>query len=304
MKPHSHFLILAAAVAASLSTTAAAAAQTVRGNGLLVDVDWVAERLDDGLIILQVGPEELFEREHIEGAQHVTHVDLSARSADTGGVPLELPAVDDLRDRLESLGISDDSRIVVVPSDGWITPAARVVFTLDYAGLGDRTVLLDGGLEAWKAAGYPVTTEVAAVERGTLTRRPIERVVSADWVERNATGAGVTLLDARAGAFYDGVRDDHGAVGHIPGARSMPVYDLVLEDEETGAVTLRSDDALLERLRRAGVGEGDLVVGYCHIGQFATLVLLAARATGHEVRLYDGSMHEWAMLERPTETSR
>lgn len=292
----------AACIALSLALATPAAAQSIRGNGLIVDAGWVAEHMGDGLVILQVGPEELYAKEHIAGSQLVSHRDLSASRPDEGGIPLELPPIADLRDRLEGLGISDDSHIVVVHSDGWVTPSTRIVFTLDYAGFGDRTVLLDGGLEAWKAAGHPVTAEIVPPERGTITRQSIERVVSADWVHSHASQAGVTLLDARAGSFYDGVRDDHGgAEGHIPGARSMPAFDLVLEDEATGIVTLLSDDELRAKLREAGVNDGDLVVGYCHIGQYATLVLLAARAAGHDVRLYDGSMHEWATLGRPLE---
>jgi thiosulfate/3-mercaptopyruvate sulfurtransferase len=42
------------------------------------------------------------------------------------------------------------------------------------------------------------------------------------------------------------------------------------------------------------VKPGDIVVGYCHIGQQATAMLFAARLLGHEVRLFDGSMQEWA----------
>ena len=64
---------------------------------------------------------------------------------------LEMPEPDSLRARLETLGISDESRVIVYYGNDWVSPATRVVFTLDYAGLGDSSALLDGGMQAWKA---------------------------------------------------------------------------------------------------------------------------------------------------------
>src|SRR5256885_4902241 len=43
-----------------------------------------------------------------------------------------------LREHLQAVGISDRSRIVVYYGNDWVSPTTRVVFTLDYAGLGDR----------------------------------------------------------------------------------------------------------------------------------------------------------------------
>ena len=63
---------------------------------------------------------------------------------------LEMPKPDSLRAQLEALGISDDSRVIVYYGNDWVSPATRVVFTLDYAGLGAGSALLDGGMQAWK----------------------------------------------------------------------------------------------------------------------------------------------------------
>jgi thiosulfate/3-mercaptopyruvate sulfurtransferase len=38
-------------------------------------------------------------------------------------------------------------------------------------------------------------------------------------------------------------------------------------------------------------------VSYCHIGQQASLVWLAARMLGYEARLYDGSFEDWSGRE-------
>ena len=68
---------------------------------------------------------------------------------------------------------------------------------------------------------------------------------------------------------------------------------------------LLPDDRLREIFTQAGVKPGDTVVAYCHIGQQATAVLLAAKALGHDVRLYDGSFEQWSSRpELPVETGR
>lgn len=271
---------------------------------LLVDVAWLADHLSDpDLVLLQVGPEEAYGQGHIPGARPVDLAEISTRRPlDDGSgaeIPLELPPAHRLRSALEDLGISDHSRVVVYFAEGWVTPSTRVLFTLDWAGLGDRTSLLDGGLDAWRAAGGTLTTESTPPTRGRLTLDPPDPSLVVDWrfVRDRAAHAPYALVDARSGASYDGVREDHGKEGHIAGAGSLPWPELVDEELE-----LRPAAELRELFRRAGVDDGDEVVGYCHIGQFATLMLFAARTLGYRVHLFDGSMHEWAARNLPVTT--
>ncbi len=46
--------------------------------------------------------------------------------------------------------------------------------------------------------------------------------------------------------------------------------------------------------KAAGLSKGDAVVSYCHIGQQATTVYLAAKRLGLNPRVYDGSWDEWS----------
>jgi len=311
------------AVIAALAATAcspgapedATTGEAAEAPPLVVGTQWVAERIDDpALVGLQVGPAERYDAEHLPGARHVTLDMVERPRAGDDDLILQLPAAEELRSTLAGLGISDDSRIVVVSSDGRITAATRVLFTLDEAGLGDRAHFLDGGLEAWKAAGHPVTYEAPVVQAGTFASAsspPSSRVVDADWVRENATAPGVALVDARAAAFYDGSREAMGARGHIPGALSLPVASLLAseggasaeagEAAEDAPTRFLPRDELQRLFREAGIEEGDTVVAYCHIGQNASGVVLVARALGYETRLYDGSMNEWTRLGLPVE---
>lgn len=289
-------IILAALVVAPSSGWAQAARQE-----LLVTADQVAAHLDESnLVILHVGDEDDYKAAHIPGAHYVQRFDMRAeRGSDSLALILELPDPDVFQAALRRYGVTDDSRIVVYWGSEWVTPTTRMVFTLDWAGLGDRTVLMDGGLEAWKAAGHAVTNEATASRHGTVTIHPRDLVVTAEWVQHNANNVGHALVDGRAGAFFDGVREDHREkAGHIPGAGSVPWTSLIDE-----SLRLKSPSELASIFKSAGVEPGDTVVAYCHIGQYATTVLFAARTLGYDVRLYDGAIQDWAQRDLPVEAA-
>lgn len=269
---------------------------------MVVSAEWLAShREDPGLVLLHVGERDGYAREHIPGARYISFDDIARRGDDAGGNTLEMLPPDELRASLERFGISDDSRIVVYYADEWVSPATRVIFTLDWFGLGDRTTLLDGGIDAWKRRGLPLTSDVQAPVKGKLSSRtPRPILVDAAWIRANAPGKGISLIDARAPVYYDGPKHGRHRPGHIPGAVNIPFT--VLADD---SLRLTSLEALREQFRAAGVKDGDTVIAYCHIGQQATAVLFAARALGHQVKLYDGSFDDWSRrTELPVESSR
>jgi thiosulfate/3-mercaptopyruvate sulfurtransferase len=174
------------------------------------------------------------------------------------------------------------------------------VFTLDHAGLGSRTSLLDGGIAAWTRAGLATTAEVPTVREGNLSPLTYQsNVVTAEWVRDNVGKPGVVIVDARAAGFYDGTQEggpqNARRRGHIPGARSIPYLSVLAESGELLPVA-----QLTEKFRAAGMKQaGDTIAVYCHIGQQATLVLFAGRTLGLNVRLFDGSFEEWARRDWP-----
>ncbi len=271
-----------------------------RRAALLVSADWLAQHLDDpAVVILHVGDEDDYLAEHIPGAHYVKRDAMShPGSHSRDALVLELPEPDAFEAALQGYGVNGDSRIVVYWGSEWVTPTARLLFTLDWAGLGDRAVLLDGGLGAWKAAGQSVTAEIPDEKHGNVavTARN-ELVVQADWVQKNADSDGYALVDGRARAFFDGVREDRGKAGHIPGAGSLPWPELIDE-----SLLLKDEQSLRSLFEAAGVKEGDTVVAYCHIGQYATFVLFAARTLGYDVVLYDGAFQDWAAKDLPVVT--
>jgi thiosulfate/3-mercaptopyruvate sulfurtransferase len=292
-------------VACMVMGTPPARAQAAGDAPSLVTVAELARRLDDpALVLLQVSSDADYAAGHLRGARHVTPAMLSTPRGE-GRLTLQLPDEQVLRSRLASLGITDASRVVVYHGGDWVSPATRVVFTLDAVGLGGRTQMLDGGLAAWKAAGHPVTTEATApvTNTGDLTLRPRPSVITFDEVKALAreTGSGTaraaTIVDARATDFYTGASDGRGSIprpGHIPGAVSLPFTSFFTQAGPDGPQVLKPRAELEAMFAEAGIAAGTTVVTYCHIGQQATVPFLVARMLGYDVRLYDGSFEEWS----------
>lgn len=263
---------------------------------LLVDAAWLMENIDQpGVIVIHVArnAEGRVSDPTIPGAAVMELGQISYNvTNDVEPVRLDVPQdMSSVRTAFEEAGVSDGSRIVVVYDGERFPNAARTVWTLQLLGFNDGVSILNGGMDAWVAAGGTTSTERAESGPGTISRAvQMDRRVDAGWVLDNGEADGVALIDARRTESWDGRRPEiEGRAGHIPGAGSLPQVDL---HDDNGM--LKGADELRAIFARAGVTEGDGVVAYCHIGLWASSVVFAARTLGLDARLYDGSMTEWA----------
>jgi len=272
------------------------------GPGSIVTVDWLSQNVADTTIVpIHVGSEAVFNEEHIPGARYLSFADFAVRNDSATGLRNELPPPDTMRQRLEALGISDDSKIVVYSDNERTLFATRLLFTLDYLGLGEQSFLLDGGLLAWKAAGNPVTADLPDTRPGTLSTKPVnELVVDAAWIAARMNTPGYVLVDARPHEQYAGAQEQtESRQGHIPGAVNLPLTELYDQDGK-----MRHAAELQRLFQNAGFTPGDTVVAYCVTGVLATGVTYAARHLGYEILVYDGSIEDWsADPDRPMTAS-
>lgn len=286
----------------TLAAFALAAAFQAPVDTPLVSAQWLSQHLrDPNLVLLHVGPRADYDSAHVPGAQFVELSDIAA-PRQAGALDLELPDPARLDSVLEARGIADNSRIVLYWSSGWGSPTTRVFLTFTWFGMGPRTSILNGGLNAWRAAGQPVTREIAAAQpaTGRLTPHPrSDVVVDATFVRERMRDRSWTIVDARNRVFWTGERPGSGSRnGRVPGAVSV---EFVSVNDSSGFYL--TPEALRTMFAGAGATPGRPIVAYCHIGQQATQVWFAARLAGYDVRLFDGSWQAWSALpDAPTIT--
>lgn len=277
-----------ALTAAALALPGALMAQAAKLDSPIVSTQWLAEHLNDpNVVVLHLASiRRDYTAGHIPGARFLWFNDVAPSTPDLN---TELPSVARLDSLFESLGVSDNSRIIVYGQT--ITPVvARVFMTLDYLGAGDRAAVLDGGLAAWKAEGRPVSTETPKVARGRFTPHVrSDAVVNAEFVKANIDKPGIRILDARTPNFYSGEGGGGPRPGHVQSAQNIPFTTLT---DSTGKMKDRS--AISGLFAAAGVQPNDRVVTYCHVGQQASLLFLAAKYVGIKPSLYDGSFEDWS----------
>ncbi|SHH42998.1 thiosulfate/3-mercaptopyruvate sulfurtransferase [Halobaculum gomorrense] len=270
---------------------------------VLVDADWVEERLDE------------FQSD--DPAHRLVEVDVDTEAYDSGHAPgaIGFNWETDLQDQtnrdvltkedFEALnaahGISEDSTVVLYgDNSNWF--AAYTYWQYKYYGH-DDVKLLDGGREYWVENDYPLTEEVPEFSETSYTAdEPDESIRAYRGDVDEAIDAGVPLVDVRSPEEYSGeilappgLQETAQRGGHIPGARNIS-WAAVTNDD--GTFKTRDE---LEELYEDVLSEGDdEIVAYCRIGErssvawFALHELVGADQTVN----YDGSWTEWGNLVR------
>lgn len=259
---------------------------------ILVTPMWLAEHLDDpNLIVLTVAQNaRIYRAGHIPGSRFLWFTSIAASNPE---LSIELVPLEQLETVIEGLGISNDSRIVLCSVGGNASATARAFVTLEYIGMGDRTAILDGGFEAWRAAGLPVSKETPAPKRSVFTPHlNKDAIVDIAYVISHKDADKFALLDARAAEFYSSTKGGSPRPGRIPGAHNL-FYASLYDTTDR----FLPPDSLRARFARSGVKPGGDIITYCHVGQTASSVYVAARLLGHTVHLYDGSYEEWSARE-------
>jgi thiosulfate/3-mercaptopyruvate sulfurtransferase len=200
---------------------------------------------------------------------------------------------------LVSIGWQED-KLLVAYDAGNNAFSARLWWLMRYFGL--AAALLDGGLEAWKRAGFTLQQGSTTVAPGTapiLAANDSLTVSAADILRRKGE---LTLIDARAAERYSGATEPlDSAAGHIPGALNRP---LAMNLDAQGQ--FKSRDQLREDFRQLLPDvEVNNVVHYCGSGVTACHNAFAMEWAGIGVsRIYPGSWSEWIRdPSRPIETS-
>lgn len=193
---------------------------------------------------------------------------------------------------LSSVGFANDMQAVVYDRNG-NNYCGRLWWMLKWAGH-DAVAVLDGGLQAWQAAGGEVHAgvEPSHFQSNFELREPLRRLVSTDEVARHLGRGDQTLVDARAPARYRGeVEPLDPVAGHIPGALNRPFAQNMGPDGR-----FKSPSQLRAEFEQLLAGrDPSTVVHHCGSGVSAVPNVIAMELAGFApTGLYAGSWSEWS----------
>jgi thiosulfate/3-mercaptopyruvate sulfurtransferase len=267
---------------------------------VIVSPQWLNENIKNpDLVILYTGfiVKADYDREHIEGSRFLWPEWLAFNTPEANMVSADAKTA---TKALQDLGINKNSIVVICHKGSDVTIASRMFIELEHFGLKGKVSFLNGGIEAWKKAGYPVTGKPSVYKKGNYVAMDNRLIVDKDYVQISLQNKSADVVDARARRWYDGDPTGNPRDGHITGAKNIPYQDMI---DSTN--NLKPVEVLENNFSSVIPDKQKEVVVYCFIGQTASVDYLIGRSLGYKMKLYDGSMQEWSRIpELPMEKTR
>ncbi len=205
---------------------------------------------------------------------------------------------------IQKAGINKDSSIVITTnaeSDFDLTMATRMFWQLKYYGHDDVSIL-NGGTAQWIIDGHHVETKSSKNASGNWEAIDERKDIYATSEEVAAAidNKGTQVLDIRPLNQYLGVHKSSKttAKGHISTAK---LYSLDLISNRKMPVKFSTTAELQEVAKALGVQTDISSITYCNSGHMASggWFVLHELLGNQNVKLYDGSMHQWTVENRP-----
>lgn len=232
---------------------------------------------------------QVYDAHHIPGSRFFDIDDI----ADTdSSLPHMLPPPEKFSSRVRRLGLGDGHRVICYDQNGFVA-AARVWWMFRVMGHGDVAVL-DGGLDAWRAAGGEIEDLPPhyLADRHFTVRPRRDLVRDRDQMVHAMEDNSVQIVDARSAPRFRGEAPEPRPglrSGHIPGSINLPYSELVGADGR-----LKSEAELRALFEAAGVDLAKPLINTCGSGVTAAVLALAQAIVGHDdAAVYDGSWTEW-----------
>jgi len=266
---------------------------------LLWSVDELKNRLSDPkLVLMDMRPPEAYANGHIPGARSFDIFGISL--IDTRPEPLEafLWIIEHL---IQAKGVNSDSTVVLYDDVAGMR-SARLFWFLEYFGH-DDVHMLNGGFNAWRDAGFPVTQEATIPRGGNFKmNRRAARLATADDVLKKLNNPSAVIVDTRSDAEYTGqlVRSKRG--GAIPGA-----VHLEWTNNLDAKGFFKSAGELTKMYAARQITPEKEVIPHCQGAYRSAHTYVALRLIGYpNVRNYLGSWGEWGNredlpIEHPTQ---
>lgn len=226
---------------------------------------------------------------HIPGA---IFADIDWLSDTSAPYPHTLPSPEVLGRELGQLGVGSDYMIVVYDGSSSHFSAPRLWYMIRSLGH-ERVAVLNGGLPRWKAAGFPLSSEIESLKPTVF----MPRSDSHAWrnlrdMRANLETQHEQVVDARSHSRFTAEEAEPRAGvrgGHIPGACNVHYASLTTADG-----TFKSPAELRAQFESEGLNLAAPITCSCGSGVTACTVALGLTLAGaRQVAIYDGSWTEW-----------
>ena len=228
-----------------------------------------------------------YEAAHIPGA---VFMDLAEVRDTDSDLPMMMPSAATFASRMQTLGLGDDSRIILYDNSPLHT-AARAWWMLRSFGAHD-VAILDGGLAKWLAEGRETVGGKESPRHRPFTPWADDSGIrTLDQMKANIASGAEQVLDARSAARFTGAEPDPRPgtdAGHIPGSANLPYGKLFEADGRW-----KQGDALKAAFEGAGIDLTRPVATTCGSGITAAVLAFGLHLLGNNAALYDGSWSEW-----------
>ena len=246
-------------------------------------------------------------RGHLPTAHHINFDTL--RGTDQG-VPVQYLPADITKALLLRAGATAGRTHIIyatgeaLPNDE-ILSVSLVASVLEKYGIDDIKIV-DGGLPAWKAAGFKPTQDYFGNPAGKLPKegKP-EIALTVDDVQSRKNKPGHILVDARPMNEYLGQDEVWLRKGHIPGAISFHWAKLM---EKDNTHKFKKYEDVKAELEAAGITKDKEILCYCGTSREGSLLRFYLKyVAGYpKVGLYEGAWKEYLWLKDkslPAETT-
>jgi thiosulfate/3-mercaptopyruvate sulfurtransferase len=262
-----------------------------------ITAKWLYQHIND--VIIVDCRSDLFDKDYgriLYEAGHIINAffldvkkDLAGEAKEHGGRS-PLPDLDTLKNKLENIGISNDSTVIAY-DERKLAGAERFWWMLRYLGH-NKVHVLNGGINAWINEGYPLTKEVPVAEKGNFNMNlNKELIISMHEVKSKIGKDDLIILDSRAPERYRGeVEPIDKKAGHIPGAKNYYWKDILNENYE-----FKSKENLAKHFRE--LNKYKEIVLQCGSGIDACGNFIALDELGFMPKLYVGSWSDWISYE-------
>ena len=257
--------------------------------GLLIEAEDLVPFLGhEKLRIVDLSRNSVYEQLHLPHALQVKPSMLLRQDEDTSGL---LPEPEALQDLIQYLSISPEHHVVAYDDEGgaW---AGRLIWNLHCLGF-ENTSLLNGGIHAWLAAGFPTTSEIEPITPVSMLVPVAEQNqyrIQYDELLEKCQNQSVQLWDCRTADEYTGLRLAARRGGHIPGALHFE-WSTALNRENH--LKLHPLERTRQRLEQLGFNLNEPVVVYCQSHHRSGLAYILGRLLGWKIQAYDGAWSEW-----------